>query len=146
MSRIFVPSKKVGLGAGLPPDMDNAGYRRARSKESLLQIAQYVNRQEWLELANGANAAQKKHAATSNGLVMGLFWGTIGVCFCPLMCYGCFVDVEGKMNADIEKLPVTQRLKERGITLHFVPKSGKFDMGGMSFTISPRTPSPPPPV
>lgn len=142
MSRIFVPSKKLGFGALLPPDMDNPAYWTASSRESLEKIAQYVNRQEWTELANGANAAQRKYAATSNSLVMGLLFGSCGVCFCPLMCYGLFIDVEKEMNADIEKLlPVTQRLKERGIALHFAPKRGKFDMGGMTFSISAQTPT-----
>ena len=141
MTHIFVPSKKFGFGALLPNDMENPGYWTASSAEKLVQISQYVNRQEWMELANGANDAQRKYSATSNGLLMCLLFGTLGICFCPLLCYGSFVDVEGKMNAYIENLPVTQRLKERGITVHFVPKSGKFDMGGMGCTISAQTPT-----
>jgi hypothetical protein len=141
MSRIFVPSIKSGFGAQLPTNMDNPGYWVASNKESLEKIAKYVNKQEWQELANGANTAQSKYSATSNGPVMCLLFGTCGICFCPLMCYGCFVDVEGKMNDDIEKLPVTQKLKERGIGLHFHPKSGKFDMGGMDCAISAHTPA-----
>jgi len=144
MSHIFVPSIKSGFGARLPTNMDSPGYWIASNKEGLEQLARYVNKQEWQELANGANMAHIKYAATSNGLVMGLLFGTCGICFCPLLCYGCFVDVEGKANADIEKLPVTQKLKERGIGLHFIPKTSKFDMGGMECAISAQTPAPPP--
>lgn len=140
MSRIFVPSKKSGFGAQLPMDMDNPRYMFAKNKAGLEQLSPYVNSQEWRELAVGANMAFKNHAATSNNLVMCLLFGSLGVLFCPLMCYGYCVDVEAKANADIEKLPVAERLKKRGIDLHFKPKRGKFDMGGMHLTISPETP------
>lgn len=144
MNHIFVKSIKSGFGARLPTDMDNPGYWIASNKQDLDRLAQYVDRREWLELANGANLASSKYLATSNGCVMCLLFGTCGVCFCPLMCYGVFVDVEGKANADIEGLPVTQKLKERGIGVHFVPKTSKFDMGGMRCEVSPQTPKVPP--
>jgi hypothetical protein len=139
MSHIFVPSIKTGFSADLPTDMDNPGYWFEDSKVGLERIGQYISKQEWQELAHGANAAHKTHAATSNGFVMKLLFGTFGICFCPLMCYGCFVDVEGNVNVDIENLPVAQKLKGRGITLHFSPKRGKFDMGGMDCAISTKT-------
>ena len=110
----------------------------------MAQLSQYVNRQEWLELATGVNFAQRRHAATSNGLVMGLLFGTCAICFCPLMCYHSFVDVEGRVNEDIENLPITQRLKARGITLHCTPKTGKFSFGGLTCHISAKTPAAPP--
>ncbi len=145
MSRnIVVPSIKTGFSAELPTDMDNPGYWFDDSKVGLERVGRYISKQEWQELAHGANAAYKTHAATSNGFVMKLLFGTFGICFCPLMCYGCFVDVEGNVNADIEKLPVAQKLKGRGITLHFRPKRGKFDMGGMDCAISAKTPALPP--
>ena len=141
---IVVPSIKTGFSADLPTDMDNPGYWFDDSKVGLERVGRYISKQEWQELAHGANAAHKTHAATSNGFVMKLLFGTCGICFCPLMCYGCFVDVEGNVNADIEKLPVAQKLKGRGITLHFRPKRGKFDMGGMDCAISAKTPALPP--
>mmetsp|Transcript_37566 Transcript_37566/g.62201 ORF Transcript_37566/g.62201 Transcript_37566/m.62201 type:complete len:153 (+) Transcript_37566:75-533(+) len=144
MGHVFVPSKKSGFSARLPTDMDKPGYWFQDGKDAMVAIKQYVNKQEWKELALGANTAQSTHAATENRLIMCLLFGTCGICFCPLMCYGCFVDVEGKMNADIEKLPITHKLKERGISLHFVPKTSKFDMGGMDCTLSAQTPPAPP--
>ena len=141
---IVVKSIKTGFSAELPTDMDNPGYWFDDSKVGLERVGRYISKQEWQELAHGANAAYKTHAATSNGFVMKLLFGTFGICFCPLMCYGCFVDVEGNVNADIEKLPVAQKLKGRGITLHFRPKRGKFDMGGMDCAISAKTPALPP--
>ena len=75
---------------------------------------------------------------------MGLLFGTCGVCFCPLMCYGLVVDVEAKANNDIDALPITKTLQERGIAVHFHPKTSKFDMGGMNCTLSASTPPAPP--
>lgn len=144
MTRVLVPSTKSGFGAKLPIDMANPGYWDNSNKESLSKLARYVNKEEWAELANGANAAHNAHSATSNGCVMGLLFGTCGVCFCPLLCYGCCVDVEQKCNEDIQKLPITQRLKARGISVHFIPKKGKFNMGGMECIVAPRTPPAPP--
>ena len=141
MPRIFVKSKKVGFAAQLPTDMDNPRYWTASSSAGLESLSPHVSRDEWAELASGANAAYKAHAATSNCLVMGLLFGTLGICFCPLMCYRCAVDVEAKVNADIETLPVAKRLQERGIGLHFKPKNGKFDMGGMEFTVPAQPPA-----
>ena len=48
--------------------------------------------------------------------------------------------MEGKANADINVLAVTQRLKERGIAVHYFPKTSKFDLGGMACTVSKDTP------
>lgn len=119
--------------------MERPGYLFQNGKDAMAAIAKYVTAVEWKELASGANQAHNRYAATSNPCVMGLLYGTCGVCFCPLMCYGCFVDVEAKANADIAQLPVTHKLKERGIALHFIPKTSQadgFDMGGMHCTLS----------
>ena len=140
MGTIFVPRRKSGFGEGLPTDMEKPGYVLSKSKDALKAVARYVTADEWKELAAGANAAQKKYSAFSNPVVMGLFIGTLGVVFCPLMCYTCVVDVEGKVNADIDMLAVTQRLKERGIAVHYYPKTSKFDLGGISCTVSTDTP------
>ena len=137
MGTIFVPGKK----AGLPTDMEQPGYSwLSDGKDALKAVARYVTADEWKELAAGANAAQRKHQATSNPIVMGLFICSLAVIFCPLMCYTCIVDVEGKTNADIDMLAVTLRLKERGITVHYFPKTSKFDHGGMACTVSKDTP------
>ena len=140
MGTIFVPRRKSGFAEGLPTDMEKPGYVLSKSKDALKAVARYVTADEWQELAAGANAAQKKYSATSNPVVMGLFLVTCAVVFCPLMCYTCIVDVEGKANADIDMLAVTQRLKERGIAVHYFPKTSKFDLGGMELTVSKDTP------
>ena len=135
-----MPRRKSGWEEGLPTDMENPGYAWQKNKDALKAVARYVTADEWKELAAGANAAGKKHSASSNPVVCGLFLLTCAVCFCPLMCYTCFVDVEGKVKADIDMLPVTQRLKERGIAVHYYPKTSKFDLGGISCTVSTDTP------
>ena len=140
MGTIFLPRRKSGWEEGLPTDMENPGYAWQKNKDALKAVARYVTADEWKELAAGANAAQKKHSAISNPVVMGLFIGTLGVVFCPLMFYTCIVDVEGKANADIDMLAVTQRLKERGIAVHYFPKTSKFDLGGMACMVSNDTP------
>ena len=38
------------------------------------------------------------------------------------------------MDRDVAKLPITQQLNERGITVRWIPKS-KLDIGGMEFTL-----------
>ena len=120
--------------------MDKPGYWFTNSKGGMEALARYVTADEWKEVATEANKANNRHHATTNPLVMGLLMATLGVCFCPLLFYGCFVDMEGKTNADIDMLPITQKLKKRGITLHFSPMKNKFDLGGMSCMISAHTP------
>ena len=60
---------KDGFSAELPTDMDNPGYWFDDSKVGLERVGRYISKQEWQELAHGANAAYKTHAATSNGFV-----------------------------------------------------------------------------
>ena len=75
MSRnIGVKSIKTGFSAELPTDMDNPGYWFDDSKVGLERVGRYISKQEWQELAHGANAAYKTHAATSNGFVMKLLF------------------------------------------------------------------------
>jgi hypothetical protein len=124
----------------LPTVMSNPNYMTQASKAQMAQAAKYVNDNEWAELAQAINSSSVKHGVFSNPVAMGCLFGTCGICFCPVIYIG--MQTEGKVNADIAELQITQKLKERGIILQWEPRT-KFTAGGLHVTISANTPAAP---
>ena len=116
----------------LPEDMTNPGYQFQSNRDNLALIGQYVHPQEWAELAKAVNASIQKHHFCNKAYVMVPFALTLAVCFCPMVYVACMMNP--RVNADIEKTPVAEKLRDRGIGLYWEPKT-KFDAGGLTFMI-----------
>ena len=121
----------------LPLDPDNPGYRNpARAKPPLDTVMKYVTAEEWTQLAQAVNASIKRHHYC-HSIVTPIMAVTLGLCFCPLWYVGCMMG--SRVNEDVAKLPVSQKLSERGIALHWYPPGDLGGAGGMIFTISSET-------
>ena len=130
---IVVPHVGMQKPGRLPTDINNPGYKLNSWKECMVAVAKYLTAAEWTELAQGANSSCMKHSYMSHPCGAPLLCGTCGLCFCPIIYLGA--QMEPKVNADINKLPITAKLKERGITVYWEPKT-KFAIGGMTLTMS----------
>ncbi|CAD7944973.1 unnamed protein product [Amoebophrya sp. A120] len=133
MNSVVVPNM---MSHKLPEDMTRSGYNLASSQQTLDFTAKYVTPGEWADLAKSVNASIDKNGIWQNPLGVPLLLMTCGICFCPLVYIG--MQVEGKVNADLQDLPVVLALRQRGIEVHWRPKT-KFDARGMRLTFSAQT-------
>ena len=116
----------------LPSDMQNPGYLTQQSAQMIAEVGRYITPHEWGQLALGANASIQRHHWSKKWHITCPLYLTLGLCFCPLVYDAC--EYSGRVDRDVAKLPITQQLKERGITVRWIPKS-KLDIGGMEFTL-----------
>ena len=135
--QVTVPNAGLGsVGQHLPLDMKNPGFITQGSKQSIATVAQYVDPQEWAQLAEGVNALIRKLHYCNNMCAMVPFVTTCAVCFCPLVYVG--TQLRPRVNAGMEKLAVREQLHSRGIMLTWEPKT-KFAEGGLTFKIPANT-------
>ena len=139
--QVQIANRGKSVNQRVPADLNNPGYYTswdaAERKRNLATVAQYVSREEFRQLAEGVNSSIKKHHYCSKPCVICPFVATMGVCFCPLVYVGC--QMEGRVNADMAKLPVAQTLNARGMSMYWEPTT-KFDAGGIMFSFSNNTP------
>lgn len=140
--QIFVHNVGTGNRQHVPLDRSNPGYWTSyfagERKQGLELSAQYLSDEEWKELAQGINDSIKRNHWCSKWYIVCPFVATAGVCFCPMVIYGCMYP--DWVNDDITKLPVVERLGARGIRVSWINTIPKIaQQGGVILNVPPGT-------